>query len=142
MGLDGFSLGNLGLATDLTSAQMSNQAEHLARKGSEFIIKDVSKAVESTEVKIKDEEETPQEGFKQKDRKKKDNQDKGLGLSIEDFESQNPKEFSVRINSETEMVELYSNKNNRIIETMSADDLMELLAKLNGASGILVNRKI
>lgn len=144
MGLDGFSLGNLGLGTDLTSAQMANQSEHLARKGTEFKIKDISKALESTEVKINDEDKNSQEEFENKNDRKneEDENDLGQGLSIEEFEAQNPKEFSVRINPETEMVELFSSKNNRIIETMSADDLMALLSKLNSASGILVNRKI
>lgn len=143
MGLDGFSLGNLGLGTDLTSAQMANQADHIARKGSEFVIKDVSKTLESTEVKIKDEEETSQEGFDNSKKKKKDDEEEnGQNISVEDFEAQNPKEFSVRINPITEMVELFSNTNDRVIETMSAEDLMELLSKLNSASGILVNRKI
>ncbi len=53
---------------------MANHAEHLARKGSEFIIKDVSKAVESTKVKIKDEEEKDhsQDELKRKKTKKKE----------------------------------------------------------------------
>ena len=35
MGIDGFSLSNLGLNKNLTSAQLANEAESLARQSSE-----------------------------------------------------------------------------------------------------------
>lgn len=145
MGLDGFSLGNLGLGTDLTSAQMASQSEHLAKKGTEFKIKDISKSVESAEVKIKDEDSNSKNQFDEFMNKKDnddDDNDSESSISLEEFESQNLKEISVRINPQTEMVELFSNKSNRVIETMSANDLQALLSRLNSASGILVNRKI
>lgn len=150
MALDGFSMGNLGLQKELTSAQMANQADQLAKKGSEFKIKDITKIAEDKKVKIHDEDSESKnqfhDGFKKKsqDNADSDEEENNLssGISIEEFESQHLKEISVRINPKTEMVELFSNTNNRIIETMSADDLMALLSKLNSASGILVNRKI
>ena len=144
MGLDGFSMGILGLNADMTSAQMAGQAEHIARKESETIIKDVTKTLDSPEVKVDDEEEDEnfQEESKNKKKKKHDELDFDSSITPEEFDAQNVKEFSVRINPKTEMVELFSNVNNRIIETISPDDLMTLLSKLNSASGILVNRKI
>ena len=41
MGIDGFSLSNLGLNKNLTSAQLANEAESLARQSSENQIADV-----------------------------------------------------------------------------------------------------
>lgn len=146
MGLDGFSISVLGLNTDLTSAQMANQAEHLAQKGTEFKIKNVEEAVQDKGVTIKDENSQQQEfndGFKKDEDETEEN---GSGstsfLSEKDFENKNPKDFSVRINPLTDMVELFSNKEERVLETISAKDLMGLISKLSNASGVLVNRKI
>lgn len=147
MGLDGFSMGNLGLNADMTSAQMMTQAEHIARKESEIIIKDVTQLAEDGGVKRKKEESEGQnqefeDGFKKKDDSEENESEKGDSSKIINFEERDPKEFSVRINSQTEEVELYSKKNDRVIETIQADELMHLVSKLDSASGILVNRKI
>lgn len=151
MGLDGFSMGNLGLNTDMTSAQMANQAEQLARKESMVKIKDVTEADEEGGVKRKEEDEPDKnqfhDGFKKdEDEEEEENSDKNKEsrslLTDKDFEIKDPKELSVRINSSTEQVELFNKKNERILETISAKDLMEVVSKLDGASGILVNRKI
>lgn len=158
MGLDGFSMGNLGLNATLTSAQMANQAEYLAQKDSEIIIKDVEKLEKEQAVKRKEEEEQNQQfndGFK----KNPDEEDSGSedeansndtalneGITSElierDFASKDPKEFSVRLNQETDMIELINNKEDKVLETIKAQDLMNMVSKLNSASGILVNRKI
>jgi len=144
MGLDGFSMGNLGLNTDMSSVQMASQVEHLAKKGSEFIIKDVTGLAEDGGVKRKDEQSNPKEqfndGFREK-QKQKDEEEKNA-LTEKDFENKDPKEFSVRINPETELVELFNNKDEKILETINPKDLMELISKLDNASGILVNRRI
>lgn len=147
MGLDGFSIGNLGLNTDMTSAQLANQAEHIALKEAEIKIKDVTELADGTGIKRKEEnsENANQfsDGFKKKNEDEQDEEDETpSNIDEKDLESNDPKDFSVRINPETEMVELYSSKEERILETISAKDLMGLISKLNSASGILVNRKI
>lgn len=157
MGLDGFSMGNLGLNLDMTSTQMAIKAEQLAQKGTEFKIKDVSELAEDNGVKRKDEPSDNQNQFKNgsKDKKEDAEEEKKENLilsdakteifstlSEKDFENKDPKEFSVRINTETDMVELFSNKEDKVLETMSANDLMGIISKLSNASGVLVNRKI
>lgn len=150
MGIDGFSMGNLGLNSDLTSAQMASQSEHLAKKETEFVIKDVTGLSKDGIVKRKKENSENQKQFddgfkkKQEDAENDENaeQDELSLLSETDFEGKDPREFSVRINPNTEMVELFNNKDKRIVETINAQDLMALVSKLNSASGILVNRKI
>lgn len=155
MSLDGFSMGNLGLVTDMTSAQMASQVEHLLLKESEIKIKDVEESAEEQGVKRK--EQNSEENQSKNKRKKKKNDLPGLDdldesffgsdetsgyVTEKDFENKDPKEFSVRINPETEVVELYSVKEGKVLETISAKDLMNLISKLDNASGILVNRKI
>jgi uncharacterized FlaG/YvyC family protein len=143
MGLDGFSMGNLGLSTEMTSVQMATQADQLAKKGNEFIIKDVEELAKEKGVKRREEQSEPEEQFedglpKEKRGKAEDNK----FLAEKEFETKDPKDFSVRINPETELVELYNNKEEKVLETIPPKDLMELISKLDGASGILVNRKI
>ncbi len=144
MGLDGFSMGNLGLNTDLTSAQMANQAEQLAKKGSEFKIKNVSELSKENGVKEKEERKQNKNQFNDgfKERKNDNNNEEQRLLNEKSFENKNPKEFSVRINSETELIELFNTKDEKVLETISAQDLMELVSKMDNASGILVNRNI
>lgn len=145
MGLDGFSMGNLGLNADLTSAQMANQAEQIARKESEIKIKDVTESAEDEGVKRKEheeQEETFDDGFKKKkEESEEQEEDKPAPRQI-DFANANPKEYSIRLNPETDMVELFNNQEEKILETMSATDLMYLVSKIDSASGILINRKI
>jgi len=144
MGLDGFSMGILGINSDMTSAQMANQADQIARKELEFKVKDINELAEENGVKTKD--ESPEQnqfsdGFK---KKKDENQDEEASSTItdKDFENSDPKEFSIRINPNTDMVELFNNKEDTIVETINPKDLMGLISKLNNASGILVNRRI
>lgn len=143
MGIDGFSMGNLGLNTEMTSGQMAVQAQQLAQKGHEFIIKDVKGMEKDGGVKRKEEGDEsggqPQGRFK---KKKPEQEEEKNYLPDKNFEDKDPKEFSVRLNPETELVELYNTKDEKVLETIPPKDLMELISRLDHASGILVNRKI
>lgn len=141
MGLDGFSMGNLGLNAELTSIQMASQMEQLAQKGSEFKIKDVTESAEKDSIKQKEEDDAKNQ-FNDGFTENKNNEDENKNALVEDIETKDPKEFSVRINPETELIELFNSKDEQVLETISATDLMQVVSKLDGASGILVNRKI
>jgi hypothetical protein len=147
MGLDGFSMGNLGLNADLTSAQMANQAEQIARKESAVKIKDVTKSDKDHGVKRKEKEDEEKnqfdDGFKKKkeDTEEEETENQNV-LSEKKFNFENTKEFSIRINPETDLVELVNKKEEKVLETMSANDLMYLISKMDSASGVLFNRKI
>lgn len=145
MGLDGFSIGNLGLNTNVTSAQLASQVEHLAMKESEIKIKDVTELAEDAGVKRKEKDADNNNQFHDGFKKASDDEQEDetpSNIDEKEIESKDPKDFSVRLNTDTGMVELYNNKEERILETISPKDLMHLVAKLNSASGILVNRKI
>lgn len=147
MGLDGFSMGTLGLNTDMTSAQMATQAEHIAKKEAEIKIKNVNELAEEGGIKRKEEQSEDKnqftDGFKGKKDDSNENESENQStLTEKDFEDRNPKEFSVRINPKTELVELFNNKDEKVLETITAEDLMYIVSKLDSASGVLVNRKI
>ena len=62
-------------------------------------------------------------------------------FQVEDFE--NPEnEFYVKLNIKDDIIELYDSSTDRLIETISGDELGELVHKLNMASGIFVNKKV
>lgn len=148
MGLDGFSMGNLGLNANMTSAQMAAQVEHLAQKESEIKIKDVNEMAQDQGINRKKEQSENQNQFKDNKKESDQNDEDEVNnkifnkLSEKDFENKDPREFSVRINNETDMIELFSNKEGKVLETISANDLMKVISKLSNASGVLVNRKI
>jgi len=150
MGIDGFSMGNLGLNAEFTSAQMATQSEHIAQLESEIKIKNVDESAQDGGVKRKEDEDSEKnqfnDGFKE-------NQDENEGesdendsprqslISEKDVED-NPRGFSVRLNSDTQKIELFNTKNKRVVETINPEELMFLISKLDSASGVLVNRKI
>ena len=149
MGLDGFSMSNLGLPERLTSAQMADRAEQLATQGTEYKIKDSTQLATQNGVQRKESDSggfTP--GYSGNFRKKKgeesendENKNQEI-LNQVNFEEKDSKDFSVKVNPETETIELYSLKNQKIVETISADDLRDLILKLDDASGVFVNKKI
>lgn len=158
MGLDGFSISDLRMRNELTSAQMSNNAERLAREGSEFQIKDVDGMAKDAEIRRKEESEKQEQQKKKKQGEnfedyfeETDEEDKSLPQKqqaedekdfVDPFKNKNVGDFAVRINPKTEMIELYNKKDKKVMETISADELMMLITKMSCASGILVNKKI
>ena len=46
------------------------------------------------------------------------------------------------LNVKDDIIELYDSATNRLIETISGNELGELVQKLNMASGIFVNKKV
>lgn len=143
MGLDGLSMGNLGLHKEVTSAQMSNQAEQLANKDVGFKIKDIVEIGKEKGIEVKEDGSNSNEFFEQNFKEEEDSESNFAKKFDEKmFETNDPKEFSVRVNPKTDMIELINNKENKLIETISAKELMQLISKLDSASGIIVNRKI
>lgn len=153
MGVEGYSMGNMGLNTDLNSVQMLTQVEQIAQKDSEIMIKDVTKASEGDGVKRKKKESNQNQPEEEGD--DNDNEDENQaesdnenlyslqrGLSEEDIEDSDPKAFIVKLNPRTQFVELLRKEDGKVMEKMPADDLMSIMSKLDNASGILVNRKV
>ena len=106
-------------------------------------------------VREKDEEEESQKQNKQ-DRKNEDGEEEfqdgfveetkteeeyNEEFNIEDLDSPN-KDFYVKLNSKDDIIELYDSSSDKLIETISGDELQKLVKRLNMASGIFVNKKV
>lgn len=152
MGMDGISIANTGAVKEPTSAEMSNKTEQALQSSAEMSSKQVQTL--STHQRVNEREEEDEQS---KGKRKGANQDEvfqdGLveeetseedeeyGLDPEDLENPN-KEFYVKLNVKDDIIELYDSATDRLIETISGNELGELVQKLNMASGIFVNKKV
>lgn len=137
MGLDGFSIANVGLPRKLTSAQLANNAESLALKGSEWSIKNVD-GLAKKQAAVREEEQLENEGGTYYLSQQDNEEEK------EDDSQQNEpqKKFLVKLNPKTNLIELYDLENDIILETITPSDLINLVTNLKSPSGIFVNKKI
>lgn len=148
MGMDGLSMSNTGALKESTSADFTNRAEQAIQTDRTNDSKQVQTTSVNQKVHEKDEEE---ESKKQKQEGKNDEFEDGYveaqeeseqeEFDIEELENPN-KDFYVKLNAKDDIIELYDSATDRLIETISGNELRELVKKLNMASGIFVNKKV
>ncbi len=151
MGMDGLSFSNTGTIRESTSRDFAAQVEETVRKD------DSTKQVDKMGVspRIKEDEEKEQKG-KQQDKKSDSDDEAGVYVPAETPEDEktsikelmdneddlSSRKFYVKITKDGEIFELYDKDTNRLVEKISAEEINQLMLKLNMASGILINRKI
>ena len=148
MGMDGLSMANTGAVKESTSADFTNRTEQVVQQDKTNDSKQVQTMSTNRRIREKEEEE---ENKKQKKQEEPETEEFEDGLieeetpseefDIEDLENPN-KDFYVKLNSKDDIIELYDSTSNRLIETISGNELRELVKKLNMASGIFVNKKV
>ncbi|EKE02024.1 MAG: hypothetical protein ACD_20C00435G0013 [uncultured bacterium] len=136
MPLDGLSFSNSGLFKVINPAEVALQAEQRAQAQAETVIKKLEEK-EKLNPDVEDESEDRQrdlQGRESNDSEEKDS---------EFLEKQEKiKKYKVKFNSLTDMVELVDQKTGTIVETISPDDLINLISKTVKPSGILIDREI
>ena len=147
MGMDGISISNTGAVKESTSAEYTNKTEQTMASDPAN-----SRQVQGTGAnqRVREKEES-EEGNKQNKQPQEDVFEDGLieekpdendfDLEVEDIENPN-KEFYVKLNVKDDIIELYDSATDRLIESISGEELGELVQKLNMASGIFVNKKV
>ncbi|MBO5737878.1 hypothetical protein J6R97_00900 [bacterium] len=149
MGMDGLSMANTGALKESTSADFTNRAEQAIQIDRANDSKQVQTM--STNPRIKEKEEDEESKKQQQQQKKSDDiEDEYLPTDKESLEEdfdveeiENPnKDFYVKLNAKDDIIELYDSSSDRLIETISGNELSELVKKLNLASGIFVNKKV
>ena len=148
MGMDGLSMANTGVVKESTSADFANRTEQIMQADPSNDSKQVQTLSTNRRVREKDEDEENQkqqqaqqeseefeDGFFQSEPEEK------LEFDIEELENPN-KDFYVKLNAKDDIIELYDSATNRLVETISGNELTELVKKLNMASGIFVNKKV
>lgn len=148
MGMDGLSISNTGIVKEKTSAEFAAKTEQAMQADATNDPRQIQSLSTNQRVRSKDEEDNNQ-------KKKQQNEEFEDGLvesnpeedfqdnetDIEDIENPN-KDFYVKLNVKDDIIELYDSTTNRLIETISGNELGELIQKLNMASGIFVNKKV
>jgi len=152
MGMDGLSMSNTGALKESTSAEYTNRSEQAIQSDPSNNSKQVQNLETNRAVREKDEEE---EGNRQSKQEKKEDDEFQDGLveeptteeeyneefNIEDLDDPN-KDFYVKLNAKDDIIELYDSGTDKMIETISGNELQELVKRLNMASGIFVNKKV
>ena len=149
MGMDGLSMANTGALKESTSADYASRTEQSMQADRSNDAKQVQTT--STNQRVKEKEEDEENAKKQKQTKKDEDiedtfvqtEDKFAEEEFDIEELNNPnKDFYVKLNSKDDIIELYDSSTDRLIETISGNELQELVKKLNMASGIFVNKKV
>jgi len=151
MGMDGLSMANTGAVREQTSADMTSRAEQIVQSDPSNDTKQVQTTSSNRRVSEKDEEEENGKGGNRREAPSEETFDDGLveteseeeeqEFDIEELDNPN-KNFYVKLNAKDDIIELYESSTDRLIETISGNELQGLVRKLNMASGIFVNKKV
>lgn len=133
--LDGFSIANAGLYIPASSVDILRQAEKTASDMSKVGIK---KADESAKAKLdkNNDESTSYEG-RDTEKNQTDEEKEAAKQAFID-----KKKYGVKFNLNSNMIELVDFKNGKILETISPNDLVNLVKRSKNPSGILVDEAI
>ena len=148
MGMDGLSMANTGALKESTSADFTNRTEQVIQADQTNNPKQVQTMSTNRRIREKDEEEENQKKKREQEFKEEleDIFEETSAEETEEFdieELDNPnKDFYVRLNAKDDIIELYESSSDRLIETISGNELAGLVKKLNMASGIFVNKKV
>ena len=153
MGMDGLSMANTGTLKESTSAEYTNRSEQAIQSDPSNNSRQVQNLETNRAVREKEEEEENQKQKQEQEKKEDDEFQDGLieepkteeeynqEFNIEDLDNPN-KDFYVKLNAKDDIIELYDRSSDKLIETISGNELQELVKRLNMASGIFVNKKV
>lgn len=151
MGMDGLSMANTGALRESTSAEHTNRAEQIVQSDPSNDSKQVQNTSANRRVSEKEEDEGGGNKRQAEENKEEETFEDGLietpaeepasDFDIEDLDNPN-KDFYVKLNAKDDIIELYESSTDRLVETISGNELQGLVKKLNMASGIFVNKKV
>ena len=158
MGIDGFSMSNLGMQRNLTSAQLAHEVDVTAKQALENQIADVDGVGKKEKAGRKDpdaafngtipfipDEEDNDEG---KDESEQDKEQTSSDEETQDESDINENEdddeggqYHFKLN-DSGMIEVWSTETNTMIKEISPEDAAKTFINLSQAPGLFVNRKI
>lgn len=155
MGIDGFSLANLGLNKNMSSAQLANEAERTARQSLENQIadadgvgkiekagrKDPDAAFNGTIPFIPDDKKENEEDSEDKQEESQNSEAQQILDENDDDVDEEYSKYHFRFNKD-EMIEIYDSEKNEVIKTISPEDASKALVNLSKIPGLFVNRKV
>lgn len=155
MGMDGLSIANTGAVKESTSAELTARTEQAMQADPSNTSRQVQSLSTNRRIRQKEEDEEREERERQEAEQENNQEEEAFqdglvempeetteeSVNIEDIENPN-KDFYVKLNVKDDIIELYDSATDKLIETISGNELGELVQKLNMASGIFVNKKV
>ncbi len=152
MGMDGLSIANTGVVKESTSAEYASKTEQAIHSDALQDSQQVQNLSVNQRIRRKDDDEESSDKKQQPQNEEEFHdglaetqenpaEEEDTEADIEDIENPN-KDFYVKLNVKDDIIELYDSATNKLIETISGNELGELVQKLNMASGIFVNKKV
>lgn len=153
MGMDGLSMSNTGMLREATSRDYATQTEeaihrddktqHVDQLSTQMRVKEDghNSSKEEKNKKNKEEDDDDEASVYESSEEVKKNEENQSKLLISEEELENHT-FYVKITKDGEIFELYDKESDRLVEKISANEINQLMLKLNMASGILVNRSV
>lgn len=152
MGMDGLSIANTGVVKESTSAEYASKTEQAIHSDALQDSQQVQNLSVNQRIRRKDDDEESSDKKQQpqneeefhdglEETQENPAEEEDTEADIEDIENPN-KDFYVKLNVKDDIIELYDSATNKLIETISGNELGELVQKLNMASGIFVNKKV
>lgn len=149
MGMDGLSMANTGMLREATSGELAAKTKEAIHKDdnnkqvdqleTQMRVKEDGHNSSKEERKKKDDEEDDEASVYEPETEISQDKQESVKFSDEDLENHT---FYVKISKDGNIFELYDKESERLIEKISAEEINQLMLKLNMASGILVNRSV
>ena len=149
MGMDGISMVGTGIVQEGNSRDVTAQTAQSVQHGNNEV-KNINQLSGGNVIKDQEEKEKQSSSSEGKNKSEDEKNSENLADNIEEEDSSNLKEydpseyenFYVKIVPESDTIELYDKITDALIETISANDLTQLVSRLNIASGIFVNKRV
>jgi uncharacterized FlaG/YvyC family protein len=139
MSIDGIAFTNLGFYRPIEPSELAQQADKASQTHAEKVIQEVEN-LDQIKLNPDAKQKKQQENSKEK---QQENSEEKIELQEDLFEDKKySNKYEVQYNNITNMVELIDKINQKVIETIKPEDLINIISKSKGYSGILVDRKI
>ena len=158
MGMDGLSMSNTGIRKEATSLDYSKESEETAKEDTEksMIVQELTeqervneereenkKRRKSKKGKSEDDDEESEDDLGDED-EEEDSDDVDAQVSPDNLlliDGEN-KGFYTKLSKNLENIELYDRITDRLIGTITPEELSFLITKLNMGTGIFINKKV
>jgi hypothetical protein len=158
MGMDGLSMSNTGIRKEATSLDYSKESEETAKEDTEksMIVQELTeqervneereenkKRRKSKKGKSEDDDEESEDDLGDED-EEEDSDDVDAEVSPDNLlliDGEN-KGFYTKLSKNLENIELYDRITDRLIGTITPEELSFLITKLNMGTGIFINKKV
>lgn len=155
MGMDGLSMSNTGMLKEATSLDYSKESEELSKEDTEksMIVQELTQQERVNEEKEenrkrrkanKENADEDSEAEEQQEAEPETVDESGDSINPEDLllvDGEN-KGFYTKLSKNLENIELYDRITDRLIGTITPEELSYLISKLNMGTGIFINKKV